>query len=192
MKKHWDLEADRALQVTLSVSSADKPARDVVVVKDFGTFRFTLYDFMTADVAPSGIIIFFLLADTQTLHRAICRENRDDFCFVHNERVKELGYRVLFDFHHSSLVKVIQTRCEDGRCCAHFVLLGVSCVLHPATGRFKNGLKVRIDDEWCFSTILVLVEFDLRLLRAWIRKHMKDGHEVISGAKLFVSRENFF
>ena len=49
--------------VTLAVRGSDKPARDVVVVTDFGTFHLTLYKFVTADVALSGIIIFLLLTD---------------------------------------------------------------------------------------------------------------------------------
>ena len=42
-------------------------------------------------------------------------------------------------------------------------MLGVGSVLYLTTGRLKDGLKVRVDDEWRLSTILVLVEFDLRL-----------------------------
>ena len=72
VEEHWNLETDRALQVALAVGGADKPARDVVVVTDFGTLRFTFYELVTADVAPSSIIIFFLLAGTEALHRPIC------------------------------------------------------------------------------------------------------------------------
>ena len=106
VEEHWDFEADRALQVTLAVSGADKPARDVVVVTDFGTLCFTLYKLVTADVAPSGIIIFLLLAGTKALYRPIRSNNRHDLSFPHNERVKKLGESVLSDFHHSPLVKV--------------------------------------------------------------------------------------
>ena len=114
MEKHWDLEADWALQVTLAVGGIDKPARDVVVVTDFGTFRFTLYKLVTADVAPSGIIIFLLLAVTEALHRPIRPKNRHDLGFPHDKRVKELSERVVSDFHHSSLIKVIKAQGEDG------------------------------------------------------------------------------
>ena len=69
--EHWNLETDRALKVALAVGGADKLARNVVVVKDFGTFRFTLYELMTGNVAPSSIIIFCLLVRTETLHRPI-------------------------------------------------------------------------------------------------------------------------
>ena len=62
VKKHWDFEAYWALKVTLAVSGFDKPAPDVVVVTDFGTFRLTLYKFVTADLALSGIIILLMLA----------------------------------------------------------------------------------------------------------------------------------
>ena len=98
VEKHWDLEADRALKVTLAVGGSDKPVRDMVVVSDFRTLRFTIYELVTADVAPSGIIIFHLLAATQALHRSICPKYRYDFGFPHDKRVKELGERVFSDF----------------------------------------------------------------------------------------------
>ena len=191
VKEYLDLETDRALKVTLAVSSADKPACDVVVITDFGTLRFTLYKLLTADLVLSCIIIFILLASTKALHRPIRLENRHDFCFPHNQRVKKLGERVVSDFHHGPLVKVIKTRGEDGRCCAHFLLLGVGGVLHLATGRLKNGLKVGIDNERCLRTILILVKLDLRLLETLRRENMEHRHEVVSGAKLFVASENF-
>ena len=62
VEEHWDFEAYRTLQVTLAVSSSDKPACNVVVVTDFGTLCLTLNELVTADVAPCGIIIFLLLA----------------------------------------------------------------------------------------------------------------------------------
>ena len=68
VKEHWNHETDRAFQVTLAVSGADKPALDVFVVTDVKTLRFTLYKLATADVAPIGIIIFLLLASTKALH----------------------------------------------------------------------------------------------------------------------------
>ena len=43
MEELWDLEADRALQVTLAMGGADKAAGYVVVVSNFGTPRLTLY-----------------------------------------------------------------------------------------------------------------------------------------------------
>ena len=190
--EHWNLKAYRALQVTLAVSGDDKPARDVIVVTDIGTLRFTLYELVTADVALSGIIIFLLLANTKALHRPIRPENRYDLCYPHNDRVKKLGERVLSNFHHGPLVKVIKTRGKDSCCCTHFVLLGVGAVFNLATGRLKDELKVRINDEWCFSTILELIEFDLHFFGAWHREHMEHRHEVVSSAELFVSLENFF
>ena len=169
MEEHWDLEADRSTQVTLAVGSADKPARDVVVVTDFGALCFILFKLVTADVAPSGIIIFLLLAGTKALYRQIPSENRYDLSFPHDERVKKLGESVLFDFHHSPFVKVIETRSENGRGGTYFVLLSVGGLSNLAIGRLKNGLKVSIDDKLRFCTILVLVEFDFYLLRAWHR-----------------------
>ena len=71
VEEHWDFKADRALQVTLTVGVADQPPRDVVVITDFGTLRLAFYELVTADVAPSGIIIFLLLAGTKALHRPI-------------------------------------------------------------------------------------------------------------------------
>ena len=191
VEEYWDLETDRALQTTLAVSCANKPARDVVVVTDLGTFCFTLYKLVTADVALSYIFIFILLASTKALHRPIRLKNRHDLCFPHNQRVKKLGERVVSDFHNGPLVKVIITRGEDGRCSAHIVPLGVSGVLHQATGRLKNGLKVGIDNDRCLSTILILVILDLRLLETWRRENMKHQHKVVSGATLFVASENF-
>ena len=43
------------------------------------------------------------------------------------------------------------------------MLLGVGGVLFLAKERLKDGLKIRIDDDGCLSTILVLIEFYLRL-----------------------------
>ena len=59
VNKHWNFEAFQALQVTLAMASAYKPARDMVVVTKFGTLCVILYKLVTADVSPSGIIIFF-------------------------------------------------------------------------------------------------------------------------------------
>ena len=100
VKKHQNFEAHIALQVTLAVCSTYKPVRDMFVVSDFRNLRLTLYEHVTANVAPSGIIIFQLLAGTKALRRSICPKNRYDFRFPHNKRVKELGKRVLSDFHH--------------------------------------------------------------------------------------------
>ena len=168
-KKHWDLEADRTLQVTLAVGSVDKPARYVVVISEFGTPRLTLYKLVSADVAPAGIIILLLLAGTQAIHRLIRPEFRNYFCFPNDKGVLKLDERVLPDFHHYPLIEFIESRGEDGCCCAHFVLLGVGGVLYLATGRLKDGIKVRVNDEWRLSTILLLVEFDLRLFGARYR-----------------------
>ena len=46
-------------------------SRYVVVVSDFRTPRFTLYELVSADVAPGGIIILLLLAGTTAIHRSI-------------------------------------------------------------------------------------------------------------------------
>ena len=109
VEKHWDLKADRALQVTLAVGDADKPACDVVVVSDFGALCLTFYKLVSVNVAPRGITILLVLAGTQAIHRSIRSKNCDDFRFLHDKRVKELGERVYADFHHGALVKVIKT-----------------------------------------------------------------------------------
>ena len=191
VEKYWDLETDWVLQVTLAVGCADKPACDVVMATDFGTLRFTFNKLVTADVALSCIIIFIFLAGTKALHRSIRPENRHDFCFSHNERVRKLGESVFPDFHHGLLVKVIKTRGLDGRCCAHFVLLGISGVLHLATKRLKDGLKVGINDERCLSTILIRVKLELRLHGTWRKENMENRQKVVSGANLFVPSENY-
>ena len=188
VEKHWDLEADRALQITLAVGSTNKPARYMVVMSNFRTLRFPLYELVTADVAPSCIIIFLLLAGTQALYRSICPKYHYDFRFPHDKRVKKLGERVFSDFDHGPLIKVIKTRGEDLCCCTHFVLLGVGGVLNLATGRLEDGLKVSIYDERRLYIILILVDFYLRLFGTWRRKHMKHRHEIVSGAKLLVAR----
>ena len=71
------------------------------------------------------------------------------------------------------------------------MLLGVSGVLNLATGWLKDGIKVRINNERCLSTIFVLVKFDFSLFGAWRCEHIENRHEVVSGAKLFVSRKKF-
>ena len=53
------------------------------------------------------------------------------------------------------------------------MLLNVGGVLYMATGWLEHGLEVRIDDEQCFSTILVLLKLYFRLFRAWHREHME-------------------
>ena len=65
-------------------------------------------------------------------------------------------------------------------------------MLHLATRLLNNGLKVRIDDERCHSTILVLGKFYFRLLGAWHREHMEIQYEVVSSPKLFVACVAFF
>ena len=89
--EHRSFEANQALQVTLAVGGADKLHCDVVVITNFGTFRFALYELVMADVASNGIIIFFVRAGTQALYRPICHENRTDFRLLQNNRVNELG-----------------------------------------------------------------------------------------------------
>ena len=81
VEEHRDFEAYWTLQVTLAVGSADKPARNVVVVSDFGALSLTFYKLVSANVSPRGIIIFLLLASTQAIHRSIRPEFRNYLCF---------------------------------------------------------------------------------------------------------------
>ena len=192
VEENWNFEADRALQVTLAVGGIDKPACNAVVVTDLRTLRFTLYELMTADVTPSKMIIFFLLAGIETLYRPIRPENRHDLCFPHDEQVMKLSQRVLSVYHHSPLVKVIKTRGENTCYCTHFLLLCVGSVLNLATGRLEDALKFRIDDECSISTILVVVEFDLRMLGTWHRKHWSiDMKSSLVQKYLFRARTSF-
>ena len=71
VEDHWDFTAHRALQVTLPMGGAYKRPHDVVVITDFGTLRLALYELVMAEVPPSGIIIFVLLAGTEALNRPI-------------------------------------------------------------------------------------------------------------------------
>ena len=71
MKEHWDLEADRALQVTLAVGGADKATGYVVVVTDFGTLRLAHQELVSADIAPCCIIKLLLLASIEPVNRSI-------------------------------------------------------------------------------------------------------------------------
>ena len=43
VEKYWDLKTYQAVQVTLAVGSADKLARDVVVVMDLAARSLALY-----------------------------------------------------------------------------------------------------------------------------------------------------
>ena len=104
----------------------------MVVVTDFWAFCYSLYNAVTADVTPSGIIIFILLAGTYALHRSISLKKRYDLCFPQNENVKKLDERVLSDFSHGSIINNIKSLSKDGCCCTHFVLLRVNNVLYLA------------------------------------------------------------
>ena len=64
IKEHWDFEVDLTLQVTFAMGGANTPARYVIVISIFVALRFTLYNLVTAYVAPRGIFILLLLAGT--------------------------------------------------------------------------------------------------------------------------------
>ena len=92
------------------MSAAEKAACDVIMVTDIRISFLALYKFVTADLALRSIIIFYLLAGTETLHCTIRRNNRHELLMPHDKRVKKLGQRNFSDFDHSLFVKVIQAR----------------------------------------------------------------------------------
>ena len=188
VQEAWNYNAEWALQVTLAVGGVYKPARNVIVISDFGAFSLTFYTHVSVDVAPRDIIIFFLLASTQAIYCSTCSKLFNYLRFPNDKGVKTLGERVLPDFHNYPLIEFMESRSENVCHVAHFVLLGESCLLHLANERLMDGLKVRIDDEKRFTTILVLVEFNLGLFGAPHQKYMKHRHEVVSGAKYFLCR----
>ena len=71
------------------------------------------------------------------------------------------------------------------------MLLRVNCLLYLTTERLEDGLEICIDYEGSHTKELVIVELQLRLLGAGRLKHVKHRHEVVVGAELLVTRENF-
>ena len=71
------------------------------------------------------------------------------------------------------------------------MLLGVGNVLNLETGPLEDGLKISVYYKRRLCKILGLVKFYLRLFLAWHQEYMKKRHEVVSRAKLFVSRKDF-
>ena len=90
------------------------------------------------------------------------------------------------------MIVFAESREEDGRCFANFVLLSLNCLLHLATERLEDGLEVRIDHEWHHGAEFIIIEFKLRVFPAGRRKHKKLQYEVISFAQLLVMRNSFF
>ena len=89
VEEYRNLEADRALQVTLMVHGADEVSHDVVVITDFGALRLAPLEIVAAYVAPRGIVIH-LLACTQTLHLLIRPENLHNLRLPLNKHVETL------------------------------------------------------------------------------------------------------
>ena len=147
---------------------------------------------LSADVAFGRVLILLPLLSTHPLHLPICLDLHHDRRLPLDENVQELGELILSDLHHRQLIVIAESRAEDGRCGAHFVLLGTGCLLHLTTERLENGLKVRIDHERRHGTELVIVELQLRLFGVGRREHVKHRHEVVAGAQLFVALLAFF
>lgn len=80
----WDLNKYRTLKVTRAMNGADKPTRNILVITNFEALRLTIYEIVTADITPSGIIILQLLAGTEALYRHIRLKYRYDFGFPIN------------------------------------------------------------------------------------------------------------
>ena len=191
MEKDRDPETDRALQVSLAVSGAKEKSREVVEVTDFRPLWIVLLERVTADVALCPVLILFSLLGTHALNRAIRPELLHDRRLPLDEHVQEPGERILTDLRHDQLIVLAESRAEDGRRGAHFMLLKVSSLLCLATKRLDDGLEVRIDHERRHGAKLVVKEFELRLFKAGRREHMEHRHEIVSIAELLVARENF-
>ena len=136
--KDRDPETDRELQVALAVSSADEEFCDVVVVTDLRPLRIVFLKRLAADVAFNRVLILLPLLGTHPLHRQIRPELLHDRRLLLDENVQELGKRILSDLHHRQLILVAESRAEDDSCGAHFVLLGVNCLLYLTTERLED------------------------------------------------------
>ena len=95
-----DPETDRALQVALAVSSADKESCDVVVLTDLRPFRIVFLKWLAADVAFGRVLILLSFLSTHPLYRPIRLELFHDRRLPLDENVQELGERIFFYFHH--------------------------------------------------------------------------------------------
>ena len=158
VKEDWKSKTDRALQVAQAVSGADEESCDVVVVTDLRSFRIVFFKRLAADVAFARVFILRPLLGTHALHWSIRSQLLDYRRLPLDEHVQELGKRFLPHLHHRQSIVIAESRAENGRCGANFVLLRVNCLLYLATERLENKLEVRIDDKQRYNAIYVIVE----------------------------------
>ena len=72
VKEDGDLVVDLPLEIALLVSSADKPPRHVIVIADFDASRILVaFEWFSADVTVSRIVILLLLTSREPFHRHI-------------------------------------------------------------------------------------------------------------------------
>ena len=81
VEENRDPETDRALQVALAVSSAEKTSCDVVVVTDLRPLRIVFLKRLAADIAFACVFILHPLLGTHPLHWLIRPE------LLHNRRL---------------------------------------------------------------------------------------------------------
>ena len=122
------------------MSGADEKSSDVIMVSDLRPFRIVLLQRVTADVALRRVLAFLPLLNAHSLHRSIGLELLEDRRFPLYKNVQELGQRILVDLYHRQLIVSTESRAENCCCGAHFVLLGVSCLICLATERLENRL----------------------------------------------------
>ena len=145
LKEDRDPKTDRALQVALAVGNAAEESCDVVVVPNLRPLWIVHLKRLAADVAFGRVVKILSLFGTHPLLRPIRPKLLHDRRLLLDENVQELGERILSDRHNRQLIIIAESRAEDGRCGAHFVKLGLGCLLCLSINQLVNGLKVRID-----------------------------------------------
>ena len=72
VKEHGDPVIDRPLEITLLMSSGNDPARNVVVITHFRSFRISVaFERLATKVAMSCIVKLLLLSARKPMHRDI-------------------------------------------------------------------------------------------------------------------------
>ena len=71
VKEHRDSKTDRALQVALTVSGAEKEFSDVIVITDLRHFRIVLFVRVAANLAMRRVFVFRPLLGVHSFHRSI-------------------------------------------------------------------------------------------------------------------------
>ena len=163
MEEDRDLETDRSLQVALPVSSADEESSDMIMVSDLRPFRIIRCERVAANVALRRVFVFLPFLRAHTIQSSIGSELLEDRRFLLDEDVQELGQRILSDLHHCQLIVLTESRAGNYCCRAHFVLLGVRCLIFLTTERLDDRFEVCIDEKRRYGTEFVVDEFKLKL-----------------------------